>query len=179
MPADFTKNPDLCVFKGFGSRLFPEKNQCPIVPGRSFNLRDTLQIAINNRGAVCMWGPYEITKEGFDLGVKRLRLLEGGSIKYRADDRLTRKEHTAINCFHAMAGLTELFPDGGLFGTGFKMWGINGTARVLLEYQKAAAFRGLLLEPVNEKEDRHGFVFAEPGKNNYYNPFQTASGYHQ
>jgi hypothetical protein len=178
-PADFAENPDLCVFKGFGSRLIPENNQCPLVPGRSFTLRESLQFALNNGNAVCMWGPYEITKDGFDLGVKRLRLLEGGTIKYRADDRLTRKDRSAINCFHAMAGLTELFPNGGLFGTGFKMWGINGTARVLLEYQKAAAFSGLILEPVNEKADRHGFVFAEKQDSKTYNPFQTASAYHR
>ena len=75
--------------------------------------------------------------------------------------------------------LTELFPNGGLFGTGFQMWGINGTARVLLEYQKAAAFHGVMLEPVDEKNDRYGFVFAEPGATHYYNPFETASGYHR
>ncbi len=179
LPADFSENPNLCVFKGLGARLVPTKNQCPISPGRSFTLQETLQLGVNARNAVCMWGPYEITKEGFDLGVKRLRLLEAGSIKYRADDRLTRKDRTAINCFHAMAGLTELFPNGGLFGTGFKMWGINGTARVLLEYQRAAAFHGVMLEPVDEKNDRYGFVFAEPGATHYYNPFETASGYHR
>jgi hypothetical protein len=30
----------------------------------------------------------------------------------------------------------ELYPNGGLFGTGFKMWGINGTKRVLIEYNQ-------------------------------------------
>ncbi len=178
-PADFAKTHEICVFKGFGSRLFPKKNQCEISPGRSYTLRETLQIASDFGNAVCMWGPYEITKQGFDLGVQRLRLLEGGTIKYRADDRLTRKDRTAINCFHAMAGLNELFPNGGLFGTGFMMWGINGTSRVLLEYQKAAAFNGLLLEPVNEKADRHGFVFAENRDSKTYNPFKSAAAYHR
>ena len=84
-------------------------------------------------------GPYEIKKAAFDLGVNRKRLLDGGTIKYRADDRLYRKEKVAISCFHAMAGLDELFPNGGLFGTGFMMWGFNGTARVLIEYTEKAA----------------------------------------
>lgn len=179
LPADFGKNPNLCVFKGFGSRIIPSKNQCPLSPGRSFTLEETLQLGVNVGNAICMWGPYEITKDGFDLAVKRLRLLESGTIKYRADDRLTRKDRTAINCFHAMAGLTELFPNGGLFGTGFKMWGINGTARVLLEYQEAAGFKGLLLEPVDEKADRYGFVFAEKRDSKYYNPFKHSSAYHR
>ncbi len=179
IPADFMENPNLCVFKGFGARLIPEWNKCPVSPGRSFTLEETIKLAVSCKNAVCMWGPYEISKPGFDLGVERLRLLESGKIKYRADDRLTRKDRVAFNCFHAMSGLNELFPNGGLFGTGFKMWGINGTARVLLEYQKASAFQGLLLEPVNEKEDRHGFIYAESRDARYYNPFKTAAAYHR
>ena len=65
------------------------------------------------KNAFAMWGPYEIEKKAFDLAVKRKRLLDTGTIKYRADDRLYRKDRVAINCFHAMAGLNELFPDGG------------------------------------------------------------------
>jgi hypothetical protein len=72
-----------------------------------------------------MWGPYEISEEGFDLGVQRLRLLDGGTIKYRADDRLYRKDRIAINCFHAMAGLYELTQQcvGGRIKT--SQWGSN------------------------------------------------------
>jgi len=94
------------------------------------------------------------------LGIERKQLLDGGSIKYRADDRLFRKNRVAINCFHAMAGLDELFPNGGLFGTGFNMWGFNGTARVLIEYDAKARSKGLVLEPMDTKRDRYGFVYA-------------------
>jgi hypothetical protein len=125
-----------------------------------------------------MWGPYEINKIGFDLGVRRKRLLDGGTIKYRADDRLYRKDRVAISCFHAMAGLDELFPNGGLFGTGFKMWGFNGTARVMIEYTEKARYKGLLLEPVDVKRDRYGFVYA-PTRNGDvpYDPVRNASAY--
>lgn len=179
LPADFLTNPNLCVFDGFGSRLFPRLNACPLSPGKSFNLEQTLQLAVNVKNAICMWGPYEITQGGFDLGVKRLRLLESGSIMYRADDRLYRKDHVAINCFHAMAGLDQLYPNGGLFGTGFKMWGINGTARVMMEYTDKPAFRAQFLEPVDEKNDRYGFVYAEKPDSRPYNPFKRASAYHK
>ena len=131
-------HPDLCVFSGAGSRLVPEKNTCPLSPGRNFSFEETIKLAVHAKVAVAMWGPYEMNKKGFDLGIKRKRLLDGGSIKYRADDRLFRKNRVAINCFHAMAGLDELFPNGGLFGTGFNMWGFNGTARVLIEYNAKA-----------------------------------------
>ncbi|MEO5913500.1 MAG: hypothetical protein ABIS50_04660 [Luteolibacter sp.] len=177
LPADFSANPNLCVFKGFGARIFPTWNQCPMVTGRSFTLEETIKLAVNVKNAVCMWGPYEISKDGFDLAVKRLRLLEGGTLKYRADDRLTRENHTAINCFHAMAGLTNLFPKGGIFGTGFNMWGINGTSRVLLEYNETAHIKGVLLEPVDDKKDRFGFVYAPTREGKYYDPFKTASAY--
>lgn len=178
IPYDFTTNPNLCVFEGVGSRLFASRNQCPISKGRNHTLDETIQLGVNVKNAFGMWGPYEITREGFDLGVKRLRLLDEGKIRYRADDRLYRKDQVAINCFHAMAGLTELFPNGGLFGTGFKMWGLNGTARVLIEYKEKATIRGFLLEPVDVKKDRYGFVYA-PARNAHglYNPFTNASAY--
>jgi hypothetical protein len=177
LPHDFDTNPHLCVFKGCGSRLFPRLNACPLSPGKSFNLEETLRLAVNVKNAVCMWGPYEVTQGGFDLGIQRLRLLKGGTIMYRADDRLYRKDHIAINCFHAMAGLDQLYPNGGLFGTGFKMWGINGTARVLMEYTDKPAFRSQFLEPVDEKNDRYGFVFADKPGIRPYNPFKQSSAY--
>ena len=180
LPRDFMTNPHLCVFDGVGAQIIPEKNKCPVSPGRNYNLEETIKLAAKDKLAVAMWGPYEIAKQGFDLGVRRKQLLDSGKIKYRADDRLYRKTNVAINCFHAMAGLEELYPNGGLFGTGFKMWGFNGTARVLIEYSHRARYKGLLLDPVDEKKDRFGFVYA-PTKNGPvpYNPLRNSSAYHR
>jgi hypothetical protein len=178
LPRDFMANPHLCVFEGTGARLFPGANDCPLSPGRNFTLEETIKLGANVKNAVAMWGPYEIRQKGFDLAVERKRLLDRGTIKYRADDRLYRRDRVAINCFHAMAGLDELYPNGGLFGTGFKMWGLNGTARVLIEYTGKASRKGLLLEPVDVKKDRYGFVYA-PARNarGLYNPVRNASAY--
>jgi hypothetical protein len=182
LPADIATNPHLCVFEGgpLISRIVPEANECPVSPGRNFNLEETIKLAAHDNLAVAMWGPYEIAKPGFDLGVRRKQLLDSGKIKYRADDRLYRQKNIAINCFHAMAGLEELYPNGGLFGTGFKMWGFNGTARVLIEYSNRARYKGLLLDPVDEKQDRYGFVYAS-SKNGPipYNPLAHSSAYHR
>jgi hypothetical protein len=135
---------------------------------------------VNVKNAVGMWEPYEIKKEAFDLAVKRKQLLDGGTIRYRADDRLYRKDRVAINCFHAMAGLEELYPNGGFLGTGFKIWDINGTARVLIEYTKKVRNKSLLLEPVDMRKDLYGFVYApERNSRGLYNPFPNASAYHQ
>ncbi len=160
LPSDFMTNPNLCVFDGPASELIPQNNKCPVLPGRNFTLAETIKLAVDQKNAVAMWGPYEIKEAAFDLAVKRKKLLDGGTIKYRADDRLYRKNKVAISCFHAMAGLNELYPNGGLFGTGFLMWGFNGTVRVLKEYTEKASNKHLLLEPVDVKKDRYGFVYA-------------------
>jgi hypothetical protein len=77
-----------------------------------------------------------------------------------------------------MPGLYELYPNGGIFGTGFKMWGLNGMARVLIEYTAKASNKGLLLEPVDEKKDCYGFVYAATRNgHDLYNPFKSASAY--
>ena len=178
LPHDFLTNPDLCVFRGIGARVDPAKNQCPTSIGKNFPLDATIKLAVGVKNAVAIWGPYEIKKGGFDLGIRRKKLLDSGRIRYRADDRVTRKDQTAINCFHAVAGLDKPFPNGGIFGTGFNMWGINGTARVLIEYRTKANDLGLLLEPIDVKKDIYGFVYA-PTRNGHglYNPFKNASAY--
>jgi len=178
LPADFLTNPNLCVFDGPLSRTIPANNKCPAVPGRNFNLEETVRLAVMQKNAVAMWGPYEIRQGGFDLAVKRKELLDGGTIKYQADDRLSRKEKVAISCFHAMSGLDDLFPKGGFLGTGLKMGGLNGTARVLIEYSEKARYKGLLLEPVDEKKDRYGFVYAAAANGPVpYSPVKNASAY--
>lgn len=179
LPADFMTNPHLCVFDGPGAELFASKNQCPISEGRNYDLAETIQFAVRAKNAVAMWGPYEIRKEGFDLGVKRKELLDSGTIKYRADDRLFQKDKVAVSCFHAMSGFDENFPKGGFLGTGLKMWGFNGTARVLIEYSTSPRYKGMLLEPVDEKKDRTVFVYAPAVGQVPYNPGKVASAYHQ
>jgi len=180
LPHDFLSNPHLCVFDGAGSRIIPERNECPISTGRNFTLAETIKLAVDAKNAVAMWGPYEIKKAAFDLAVQRKRLLDGGTIKYRADDRLYQKDKVAISCFHAMQGLDELFPKGGFLGTGLKMWGFNGTARVLIEYTEKASNKGLLLDPVDVKKDRFVFVYSPTaGGPVPYNPAKSAAAYHR
>ena len=180
LPRDFLTNPHFFVFEGFCSFLFPRMNTCPLSIGRVFKLEETIKFSVDAKNAVCMWGPYEIAKGGFDLVVKRRRLLNEGNIRYRADDRVYRKKLIAVNCFHALEDLANLSRDGGIFDTGFKIWGINGTARALAEYTKKPQFREFLLEPVDERQDRYGFVYAPTRDNRgLYDPFKRASAYHR
>src|SRR5258708_1678742 len=180
LPHDFMSNPHLCVFDAAGSRLIPQNNKCPVSPGRNFTLEETIKLAVDSKNAVAMWGPYEIKKAAFDLAVNRKRLLDGGTIKYRADDRLYRKNKVAISCFHAMAGLDELFPNVGPFGTGFMMGGFNGTRPVPIEYSEEASNKELLLETVDVQKDRYGFVYAPSARGPVpYNPAKSAAAYHR
>src|SRR3954447_18923073 len=71
LPADFMTNPNLCVFDGPLSRTIPQNNHCPVSPGRNCTLEETIKLAADQKNAVAMWGPYEMSKPGFDLGVKR------------------------------------------------------------------------------------------------------------
>jgi hypothetical protein len=180
LPHDFDSNPRLRVFEGVGSLVVPQMNKCPVFVGKNFRLDQTLKLAVNVKNAVGMWGPYEIRKEAFDLAMKRKQLLDRGTIGYRADDRLYRKDRVAINCFHAMAGPVEPDSDGGFLGTGFRMWGINATARVLIQYTKNDSNKGLLLEPIDIKKDLYGFVYVpERNSGGLYDPFPNAAAYHQ
>src|ERR1700736_706828 len=40
LPRDFMTNPHLCVFDGFGSRLIPQWNKCPVLPGGNVTLKE-------------------------------------------------------------------------------------------------------------------------------------------
>jgi hypothetical protein len=60
------------------------------------------------------------------------------------------------------------------------MWGFNGTARVLIEYSEKASNKGLLLEPVDVKNDRFVFVYApSAGGQVPYDPAKSAAAYHR
>ncbi len=54
LPQDFSTNPNLCVFAGAGGRIFPKLNTCPPSVGRSFDLEETIGLAVNVKNALCM-----------------------------------------------------------------------------------------------------------------------------
>src|SRR5258708_8740123 len=164
MLCGFEANPHLRFFEGFGSLLDPKMNKTPNSIGRNFTLEKPLKFAVNVKDGVGMWGPYEIKKEAFNLAAKRKQLLDGGTIGYRADDRLYHKDRIAINCFHAMAALEKLYPDGGFLGTGFRIWCITVTAPVLIEYTKKNSNKGQFLDPIDIKKDLDGFM-QHPARN--------------
>lgn len=186
LPHDFMEDPNLCVFKGFLAIIFAKNNECRPVVGKNHTLKETLDIALfpptdpkqKLVRSVGMWGPYEISKEFFDKAVERRKFLRDGKIKYMADDRLTREDLTAFNCFHAIGDLQTGFPKGGFLGTGLKMWGLNGTKRNLIEYKAKAS--KWLLESVDEERDLYGFVYTTSKQNKkLVNPFARSSAFYK
>src|SRR6266513_5188512 len=65
LPADFMSNPHLCVFDGAGSRLFPERNKCPISKGRNFTLQETIKLAPVVKNPLALRGQSRFVKMGF------------------------------------------------------------------------------------------------------------------
>jgi hypothetical protein len=105
------------------------------------------------------------------------RLLSGGCrVQRRVSGRVKLLASWAATCVLLFTPCVPVH--GGLLG--FRMWGINGTARVLIEYTKAVRNKGLLLERVDIKKDLYGFLYApERNSRGVYNPFPNASAYHR
>jgi len=73
----------------------------------------------------------------------------------------------------------NFIPNGGFLGTGFRMWGINGTARVLIEYTKAVRDKGPAPRAGRYQERSLRIVYApERNSRGLYDPFPNASAYH-
>ena len=55
LPDDFLTTHMICVFKGFGSYLVPSRNKCPVSVGRTYNLEESISMAVYARNVLCMW----------------------------------------------------------------------------------------------------------------------------
>ena len=120
LPHDFLSNPHLCVFDGAGSRIIPEKNNCPVSTGRNFTLAETIKLAVDAKNALAMWGPYEINKIGFDLGVRRKRLLDGGTISIAPMIVFIEKTKSLSVAFTPWPVWTSFSPTAGFSGRDLK-----------------------------------------------------------
>jgi len=103
--------------------------------GRNFTHAESVAWAARVGVAVTYWGPFELTKQGYDLALQQKGRLESGGVLYKAlDGRLRPGE--ATNCIHAV---TDIVP-GSLELTGSSR-GNQGTLAAVQH------FRPLLIEP--------------------------------
>jgi len=82
------------------------------VPGYNKSLKASVEDAVydkDNPRKVCMWGPYEISKESFAKAEKRYDSLNSDYMYVALDSQRTRKDakKPATNCIHAVS---DIFP---------------------------------------------------------------------
>jgi len=105
------------------------------VPGRNFTLQESLAWAARLGVQVTTWGPFELSKQGYDLAVVQKARLDSGAVLYKALDQKFRPG-AATNCIHAV---TDVVP--GPLAHGGQNRGNGGT---IIAVQH---FRPLLIQP--------------------------------
>lgn len=156
LPAHFAETEEICVFRNVFQAIWHEitgSSDCAPQPGRNFSLEQTFAWAREGNRTVGIWGPYRIAEDAYLRGVRRKKELDKGKIMYIADDRSYRREGTAVNCMHAITDITtELTRSGGILGTGYRRWGIEGTRHTLAHLYSHG--RELFYDPVDPNRFR-------------------------
>ncbi len=75
-------------------------------PGHNYGLEETLRLVQADGQRVSLWGPYEIETRLYDRALKQIRLLESGTVRYKANDGFYRSDNVS-NCIHAVGVLSE------------------------------------------------------------------------
>ncbi|QDU62722.1 hypothetical protein Pan216_35910 [Planctomycetes bacterium Pan216] len=79
-------------------RMWPE-------PGANLGLFETFAWAESNCMSTDFWGPYEIRHRQFCRVIRRLTILEGGTIKYQCIDPLLGIRNNVSDCIHALSDI--------------------------------------------------------------------------
>jgi hypothetical protein len=99
-------------------------------PGRNFDLVSTLNWARDSGQRIFMWGPYQINPDLFARALAQKRLLESGTVRYKAIDTGRRSDRVS-NCIHAVASVAE----GNRLRVTSMQWGETASALVARELQ--------------------------------------------
>ncbi len=70
--------------------------------GRNFGLHETIRHSLDNCERVSLWGPFPIEGCLFRRALARKAQLEGGGVRYKADDT-ARGSDRVSNCIHAVS----------------------------------------------------------------------------
>jgi len=77
--------------------------------GFNFDLEQTLRWASASEARVSLWGPYQIQRELYLKAVARIRVLEGGGVRYKAVD-VGYPPDRVSNCIHAVSSVVDGHP---------------------------------------------------------------------
>lgn len=78
------------------------------VPGRNYELRETIEIERRAGLRVSQWGPYEIDEALFDDAVRQAERLASGAVRYVVWDKGLRPH--VLNCIHAVSDVDTTHP---------------------------------------------------------------------
>lgn len=94
------------------------------VPGRNWNLKDTLDYAKSINAPVSAFGPYKVNAGFADAFAARVKELESGCIAYTMLDNTRR--HRSVCCVTAVGGIDPMFCKGFVYG--------NEAARLIVRH---------------------------------------------
>ncbi len=140
LPEHYHRTRQICIFEkmmGAFTQDILGITDCEPQSAHNYSLKETLEWAQEEEKTSGIWGPYLMKNEAYNLGLARLRELKQNKVKYIADDFKWRDSKLAINCMHAISDLTPILSSkGGLLGTGWGNWGINGAQHTLQHLYK-------------------------------------------
>jgi len=85
------------------------------VAGKNYNLIETLEFAVQKNKDIWAQGPFEISKELFELAKDQEKKLNSGHIKYRVTFTQRTGEQKAYHCVFAVS---DIYTDNGLMDNG-------------------------------------------------------------
>jgi hypothetical protein len=74
--------------------------------GHNFGLDETLRLVLATKQRVFLWGPYRIEPELYYRAVRHVAELEGGGVRYKANDMGHRSDRVS-NCIHAVSSIVD------------------------------------------------------------------------
>ncbi len=125
------------------------------VPGKNWNLEETLAIMAAKNSQVSRWGPYEVSAERYEAARRQAAFLGSGAARYRAVDSFNTDKRV-VNCVHAV---THASPVLAKRIQPVLRVGEPGTSRLAVLYLRARAFTGY--------PQRHDWVIEVSGATGY------------
>jgi hypothetical protein len=80
---------------------------CP-EPGVNLDLHTTIQLMLQQREEVAVWGPYELPADSFARFIAQKARLESGAVQYKCIDPLDRHSNIS-DCIHAITDKDPTF----------------------------------------------------------------------
>lgn len=75
-------------------------------PGHNFELHETIRFVLGSDMRLSLWGPYPTDAQLYEQARARADQLEGGAVRYKANDSRYLTSDRVTNCIHALSSIT-------------------------------------------------------------------------